>query len=1305
MMQEEEIIYEASGVIEEVSPEVVEVEIFEAFQAPAAGDEFNHALLTNREIHDAHPITAITGLREELDSIEALQTVYSDKKGNADYYEWADGHAIADTGYFVTLNKDVRTISICTGDDIFGVVVDNAAFVGGQDDITRDEHYGLVATSGAVHVRCELDVAEGDYVVSNAYGVATTSSSGRGYKVVALHDIKGVPHATINLNISADQVDFMGAELRSLGVRMGSAETNIVFAINVANEAHKRSLEAATSSSVSEEAVKDALESILNSEQKIEEFEDIIGSTSATVDQVKAIAESAAVSAASMREEAVKNANETWAKIDELTDDIVAVDDKTEKAMHAIIRNGRELQSLMTVIDKYSVGEYSQANGLTLEQAASILEPGMMYVPTSHENLKDGTKYHEEKYPYTDENGESQTFTRSFIPGYLYQWGELDNGLYGWITVDKNYNSTTEVSADEQSPINTSSMAVYFSEVEVVISSDNKYGYWYTNGQNVVDVNGKTGTYEPYTLYKWEQPEGEEGYWFAVATLAGNSQNRATSMVRQTANEIEAKLTNAYGGVAGWEVEMAESYSTVGSLSAWKNGDGDVGEAIIRQEAKDDGTASIVISTLQKNSDDEVKSSASLVLSARKNSEGTDSFLSIDADNINFESGNFTVKAGNIDFTGHTINIDARDVLGIQSPHFSVDTAGNMTATSGHLADWEISENTLKSGHVGLSSVAATTDNLNPIRIYAGGDTADDAEFKVCDDGSMHSSKGYVADWKIEEGKISSGDTLLISNDLIKYPSLVSDGDSYVRFSAGGTVTTEENKRTWSGSKYIYVPIQESNIIQPDCGLGSLTSLTVYKVQIFNLAAGWGTDGFTDYSYTVDYTNNQFTVTCSSETCTNLLNNENGYSHLLVYYTYECEYLISEARTSPAFKVLADGSLYASAVDISGTIHADAGGQIGPFVLTTDGLNSAFVRINEKEIYFPVQSQLNLNDSVRLYTNTETGDSYLDTVNSRDFVVRNASGAGIKFYKDTESVTNTITLTVSGPSRCNTANDIGAYGDGIDWEGFRDRPSIEFTATLSGPLPFAYSKDVYVKYVSNLNGTYMLADYHTQRFTVKFDPFITNTTVRVYLESYRDQESTFYSPKAENISTGISFSSSVSKTNELSYTVHSYSSTNNVLYSLGNFNPDRDKELSLGANGKAWGNMYLYTGTQVGSDLRLKNTIEALSENYETFFDYLKPVSYILNDGQSGRKHIGFIAQDVERSLSLANIDTKDFAGLCIPREGESYYMLRYEEFIALNTHMIQKLKTRTTELENKVVELTELVKRLDEKLNTQQND
>lgn len=1378
MMQEEEIIYEASGVIEEVSPEVVEVEIFEAFQAPTTSDALNHASLNNREIHDAHPITAITGLREKLDSIEALQTVYSDKKGNADYYEWADGHALGENGvgYFVSLNQDARTISICTGDDIFGVVVDNAAFVGGQDDIARDAHYGLVATSGAVHVRCELDVAEGDYVVSNAYGIATTASSGRGYKVVALHDIKGVPHATINLTISADQIDLMGAELQSLGVRMGSAETNIVSAINVANEAHKRSLEAATSSSVSEEAVKNALESILNSKQEIEDFKDIIGSTSATAAQAKAIAESAVVSAASMREEAVKNVNETWAKIDELTDDIVEVDEKTEKAMSAIIRNGRELQSLMTVIDKYSVGEYSQANGLTLEQATSILEPGMMYVPTSHENLKAGTKYHEEKYPYTDENGESQTFTRSFIPGYLYQWGELDNGLYGWITVDKNYHPTTEASANEQSPINTSSMAVYFSEVEVAISSDNNYGYWYTNGQNIVDVNGKPGTYEPYTLYKWEQPEGEEGYWFAVATLAGNSQNRATSMVRQTANEIEAKLTNAYGGVAGWEVEMAESYSTVGSLSAWKNGDGDVGEAIIRQEAKDDGTASIVISTLQKNSDDEIESSASLVLSARKNSEGTDSFLAIDAGNIDFESGNFTVKAKNIDFTGEDFKIDAdrikmtgtttflsaKDVGAngttaidgariktgvIQSDNyepsatesvyakegtcFDLDT-GNITSTKfsindggawftgtvvaqfGDIGGWDITPALLKSGKVGLSSADVRDDDPNPIRIYAGSATATEAPFKVYNNGSMSSTSGDIGGWKITEdsicsamntdGTIPEDATLIYSGNTMTYNSFMSGVDesgnplqSPVRFSAGGSIDVEEEVERFDNPIETITLEQGASRFDIGCP-GKLVSVEVYWVSIANV----------DGTNSIQISSDNYEVAVDLDKKTVSLTPKDwdvfwqGYGCLTICYCYSYEISVRPEKSNvPVFKVLADGSLYASAAEISGVIDAPRG-TIGGLTLD-HGIKG---RLGDFETFELSKEGLILKDSYAKLS-LKNFEVRHDQIADTTFI--NATGP-LTLRGLTERGGTKTAIELLPPQGDSQSYSVDLYCTNVSL-GY-----IDLYLTVNQPVLYQETFTIYCDVAKAMPGG--------QHSYVNCDEY--STTVRINAGESRSEIKRITLETVWPLGNYIRFKcvgqgkissyvqdaklTELPENSQLGNDLLTFTQTpsSNNIRLTGNLIPSSNK-YNLGAEGDdaKWNDIYTKNATLTGSDRNIKDNIAELTDNYERLFDNLRPVKYKFKQNESNRTHTGFIAQEVEDAVYAAGLTTQDFAAICyeVTETGKQNYNLRYGEFISLNTHMIQKLKTRVTELEQKNIELEERLARLETLINTQQND
>jgi hypothetical protein len=405
---------------------------------------------------------------------------------------------------------------------------------------------------------------------------------------------------------------------------------------------------------------------------------------------------------------------------------------------------------------------------------------------------------------------------------------------------------------------------------------------------------------------------------------------------------------------------------------------------------------------------------------------------------------------------------------------------------------------------------------------------------------------------------------------------------------------------------------------------------------------------------------------------------------------------VAEARERPAFKVLNDGSLYASAVDISGTIHATQGGQIGPFALTSNGLDSGYIKLDAKQAYFPVQTELNLNDSVKLFCDLSKNTSYITTVNSQDFVIQNFSGAGIKFNRDSEYTEQEISMIISGPN-CDVKGPTGAYASVLIDK--YPSPVFQYTAQLTAKLPFSVNKDVVIRH-GVVDGGLKFVD---TVFTVHFDAFQQTVTGEVALE--KGTSGTYYNPLSQDSyykdKTGIFFyGDEFTCTNDISYIVHSYSGDNNVLYSLGNFSPITNN-LSLGSEGKAWGNLHLSVGDQVNSDIRLKNTIEALPENYEVFFDGLKPVSYILNDGQSGRKHIGFIAQDVEQSLNSADIDTKDFAGLCIPKEDGLYYALRYEEFIALNTHMIQKLKKENAALKEANEALEARLAAIEEKLSS----
>lgn len=133
---------------------------------------------------------------------------------------------------------------------------------------------------------------------------------------------------------------------------------------------------------------------------------------------------------------------------------------------------------------------------------------------------------------------------------------------------------------------------------------------------------------------------------------------------------------------------------------------------------------------------------------------------------------------------------------------------------------------------------------------------------------------------------------------------------------------------------------------------------------------------------------------------------------------------------------------------------------------------------------------------------------------------------------------------------------------------------------------------------------------------------------------------------------------------------------------------------NLGNSSLRWNNVYCVTCDQTVSDRQKKKDISYVMDNYEGLFDELRPTPYKFIDGTSGRTHVGFISQDIEDSLTEHGLTALDFAGFCKdPKrddsgqiiEGEYDYALRYEEFIALNTWQIQKLKERVKALEDRV--------------------
>ena len=685
---------ETMETVEVEDAEEITIEMDEAI-GWVGGDSTKHYSLAGRDEDNQHPISAITGLRAELDKIESLKTVYSDKIGVSNYYAWNEG-AYDEHGYFVSLVPHTTTIKICEDTDIFGVTVDAAGFVGNQDTtVPRDNSYGLVATSGLVDVRCESTVAEGDYVVSNAHGVAEKTTSGCGYKVIAIENKNGVNYAAISLGVQACTTDLMGKNLQRLDERMGDAETNIVAAMNVANQAYNKANDCISLNGEIGDQVSDALDRVDDMEADVENMVTQVGNLATISAQAKAIAESAATSAESMRNEAVEKSKEALVSTVELREEFATMeegvkelDDRvtiiqkntseqgvaiagiqvkaneqastidsltswqsdTKTAMARIEQkadaNGAYIQSTVANLDKYSVGPYSQAYGFTLEQARSVLEEGMVYVPTPHED-KDT---HDEVYTYTETDVNGKEVVKNypdddgyqFTPGYIYTWSDI--GTFGDTKTMMWKESVGEVVEFASAP------------------SGDAFDFWYTNSDEVEDG------YEPYTLYKYGtydtvDDDGNattESRWEPVAMLKGNSQNRAVSQIRQDANRIAFEVTHPDGSFAGMRAELDKTSAKVDSVAAWPS---DVGTdkynmAILKQHS-DGNTAHLALAAIRNVGKDvygnntfgvDELGGAKIVLSDTANGG---SFIQMDADKINFTTDDYSVLAKNIDLTGN----------------------------------------------------------------------------------------------------------------------------------------------------------------------------------------------------------------------------------------------------------------------------------------------------------------------------------------------------------------------------------------------------------------------------------------------------------------------------------------------------------------------------------------------------------------------------------------------------------------------------------------------------------------------------
>lgn len=177
----------------------------------------------------------------------------------------------------------------------------------------------------------------------------------------------------------------------------------------------------------------------------------------------------------------------------------------------------------------------------------------------------------------------------------------------------------------------------------------------------------------------------------------------------------------------------------------------------------------------------------------------------------------------------------------------------------------------------------------------------------------------------------------------------------------------------------------------------------------------------------------------------------------------------------------------------------------------------------------------------------------------------------------------------------------------------------------------------------------------------------------------------------------------------------------------GNFIPSSDS-IDCGTKTHPFKTGWTVDGWKTTSDERLKKDFVSLKDDhrFEAMFYLLDPMEYKFKNDKNGKVHVGFSAQKVKTAMYSAGIEENEFFGyiheysdrndfdseeayeeFLVRNNGNSdCYGLSYQEFIPINTCMIQKqhqeiesLKIENLQIKGELDILKQRLKRLEEKL------
>lgn len=394
-----------------------------------------------------------------------------------------------------------------------------------------------------------------------------------------------------------------------------------------------------------------------------------------------------------------------------------------------------------------------------------------------------------------------------------------------------------------------------------------------------------------------------------------------------------------------------------------------------------------------------------------------------------------------------------------------------------------------------------------------------------------------------------------------------------------------------------------------------------------------------------------------------------------------------------------DGELYASDVNLSGCIEATSG-VIGGFTIGTDGNDDNYL----------YSGTFGENNSVFLSTSDMEGvEGFFDGENITDWRMTVGSNFGVTsdgslYANDADIAGNIIARSgVIGGLEILPQNTIPmTYISYYDNSGETMRPTkitidyltvgttiVDFTSTAYDYF-FEYDYWVYncsfgvsnVKYGDNKPADIIEWVDETQANFIEAAPnqyLWVQITMDFYKEGNIDSSrtETFYRCLGTSTCTVVGYRDSLKIT------------------PTGIYFYKPNEELEIGSiswldNGSAENSAIFLAGTWKGesgiitqSSRIYKTEIASLNDAHSVLFDNLIPREYEYKN-QHGRKHYGFILDELGDAFSAAGLTSTDCAAYCLdnPSDPDGSGGIRYEEMIALCVNEIQKLKSRVEKLE-----------------------